>query len=174
MKQNKSISYFVGDGKDLQKKKKAISKSHDVSTMPGTRFRFQGQGKPKVEDPKGDSCLWAVNFEVLPVALKPKYYLLLQINLPCILFVVHIDTTCVSGMLCRNLRSLIFGQSNHPINHNFSFSYLFFYIPNHHEINDLSDFYLSKLWGSLQEPLTHSKSFPISMNPHLFQIQEFL
>lgn len=47
-----------------------------VYTEPGTRFRFQGPGKPSVEDPDGDSCIWEVQFEVVPIPDKPKKYLM--------------------------------------------------------------------------------------------------
>ena len=42
----------------------------------GTRFRFQGPGEPSVEDPNGDSCIWQIEFEVVPVMEKPKTYLM--------------------------------------------------------------------------------------------------
>ncbi len=48
----------------------------DVDTKPGTRFNYQGAGKPIVEDPNGDSCVWEVAFEVVPVPKKPKKYLM--------------------------------------------------------------------------------------------------
>ena len=47
-----------------------------VDTEPGTRFRFQGPGKPSVEDPNGDSCIWKVIFEVVPVPKESRTYLL--------------------------------------------------------------------------------------------------
>ena len=48
----------------------------DVHTEPGTRFRFQGPGQPSIEDADGDSCLWEVAFEVVPVAENPRKYLM--------------------------------------------------------------------------------------------------
>lgn len=45
-------------------------------TAAGTRFRFQGPDKPSVEDPDGDSCIWEVGFEIIPVPDKPKTYLM--------------------------------------------------------------------------------------------------
>ena len=34
-----------------------LAKILEVDTEPGVRFRFQGPGKPSVEDPNGDSCI---------------------------------------------------------------------------------------------------------------------
>lgn len=48
----------------------------DVETTPGTRFNYQGEGKPIVEDANGDSCIWEVAFEVVPVPEEPKTYLM--------------------------------------------------------------------------------------------------
>lgn len=47
-----------------------------VETEPGTRFNYQGAGKPIKEDPNGDSCIWEVAFEVVPVPKEPKKYLM--------------------------------------------------------------------------------------------------
>ena len=47
-----------------------------VDTEPGTRFNYQGAGKPIVEDPNGDSCIWEVAFEVVPVPAEAKSYLM--------------------------------------------------------------------------------------------------
>ena len=44
-----------------------------ATTRATTRFCFQGPGKPIVEDPNGDSCIWEVVFEIKPVT---KTYLL--------------------------------------------------------------------------------------------------
>lgn len=48
----------------------------DVETTPGTRFNYQGAGKPIVEDDNGDSCIWEVSFEVVPVPAEAKSYLM--------------------------------------------------------------------------------------------------
>ena len=48
----------------------------DVKTVPGTRFNYQGPGKPIVEDPDGDSCVWEVAFEVVPVPEDSRTYLM--------------------------------------------------------------------------------------------------
>lgn len=48
----------------------------DVETTPGTRFNYQGEGKPIVEDANGDSCIWEVAFEVVSVPEEPKTYLM--------------------------------------------------------------------------------------------------
>ena len=47
-----------------------------VETEPGTRFNYQGAGKPIEEDSNGDSCIWEVAFEVVPVPKEPKKYLM--------------------------------------------------------------------------------------------------
>ena len=47
-----------------------------VDTKPGTRFNYQGAGKPIEEDPNGESCVWEVAFEVVPVPQEPKKYLM--------------------------------------------------------------------------------------------------
>ena len=47
-----------------------------VDMEPGKRFNYQGAGKPVEEDANGDSCVWEVAFEVVPVPAKPRYYLM--------------------------------------------------------------------------------------------------
>lgn len=47
-----------------------------VDTEPITRFNYQGKGKPIVENPDGDSCVWEVSFEVVPIPKEPKKYLM--------------------------------------------------------------------------------------------------
>lgn len=53
-----------------------LTKILEVDTEPGTRFRFQGPGKPSVEDPNGDSCIWKVKLNVVPLIDAPKKYLM--------------------------------------------------------------------------------------------------
>ena len=48
-----------------------------VDMEPGKRFNYQGAGKPIEEEPNGDSCVWEVAFEVVPVPAEPKRYLML-------------------------------------------------------------------------------------------------
>jgi len=48
----------------------------DVTAEPGTRFNYQGAGKPIVEDPDGDSCVWEVSFEVVPMLMEARTYLM--------------------------------------------------------------------------------------------------
>lgn len=53
-----------------------VARIIDIETEPGTRFNYQGAGKPIVEDANGDSCIWKVIFEVLPMPKEPKTYLM--------------------------------------------------------------------------------------------------
>lgn len=48
----------------------------DVDMEPTTRFNYQGKGKPIVEDPDGDSCVWEIAFEVVPAPNDPRTYLM--------------------------------------------------------------------------------------------------
>ena len=67
-----SLSFLVlssGDGD-------CLTRIIDVETTPGTRFNYQGAGKPIVEDADGDSCIWEVSFEVVPVPAEAKSYLM--------------------------------------------------------------------------------------------------
>ena len=53
-----------------------VAKIIDVNTEPGSRFRFQGQGKPSIEDENGDSCIWEVQFEIIPLLVDHRTYLM--------------------------------------------------------------------------------------------------
>ena len=53
-----------------------LAKIIDLGVEPSTRFRFQGPGKPSIEDPNGDCCIWMLNLEVVPIPSEPKYYLM--------------------------------------------------------------------------------------------------
>ena len=53
-----------------------LTKIIDITPVAGTRFRFKGPGQPSVEDPKGDSCIWEIQFEIVPVPEEPRYYLM--------------------------------------------------------------------------------------------------
>ena len=67
-----SLSFLVlssGDGD-------CVTRIIDVETTPGTRFNYQGAGKPIVEDADGDSCIWEVSFEVVPVPVEARSYLM--------------------------------------------------------------------------------------------------
>ena len=48
----------------------------DAETEPGMRFNYQGRNEPIVEDPEGDSCVWEVYLEVVPIPEEPKSYLM--------------------------------------------------------------------------------------------------
>ena len=47
-----------------------------INTEPGTRFSFQGPGGPGIKDDNGDCCIWVVEFEIVPIPEKPRYYLM--------------------------------------------------------------------------------------------------
>ncbi len=47
-----------------------------VGTKVGTRVNYQGPGKPIIEDPNGDSCVWEVVFEVVPYSREHRSYLM--------------------------------------------------------------------------------------------------
>ncbi|MBQ6064191.1 MAG: hypothetical protein IJK87_11290 [Prevotella sp.] len=65
------LQYLVlADGNDT-----CLVRITDTETVAGTRFRFQDDGKPSVEDPNGDSCIWEVCFTV-ELEQMPKTYLL--------------------------------------------------------------------------------------------------
>lgn len=67
-----TLEYLVlDDGEDG-----LLTKIIRIQTEPGTRFNYQGSGKPIVEDPNGDSCVWEVAFEVVPVPEEPRHYLM--------------------------------------------------------------------------------------------------
>ena len=53
-----------------------LSRIVDIETEPDTRFNYQGAGKPIVEDPNGDSCVWKMIFEIVPYPKEPKTYLM--------------------------------------------------------------------------------------------------
>lgn len=67
-----SLSFLVLNGGEDDCLTRIIS----VDTEPGTRFNFQGNGEPIVEDPNGDSCIWLVDFEVVPMPTEPRHYLM--------------------------------------------------------------------------------------------------
>jgi hypothetical protein len=47
-----------------------------IRVDPTIRFNYKGHGKPIKEDPKGDSCVWNIVFEIMPVPAETKSYLL--------------------------------------------------------------------------------------------------
>lgn len=53
-----------------------VARIINIETEPGTRFNYQGAGKPIVEDANGDSCIWKVAFEVVPMSEESKTYLM--------------------------------------------------------------------------------------------------
>ncbi|MBR2102666.1 MAG: hypothetical protein IJ928_07950 [Prevotella sp.] len=68
----KSLSFLVlSDGEES-----CLTRIIGVTKEPGIRFNYQGLGKPVVENPQGDSCVWHLYFEVIPVPKEPKTYLM--------------------------------------------------------------------------------------------------
>lgn len=66
------LSFLVLSSGDDQCPTKIIG----IDTEPGMRFNYKGAGQPIVEDPNGDSCVWVVSFEVVPIPVKPRHYLM--------------------------------------------------------------------------------------------------
>ena len=66
------LSFLVLSSGDNQCPTKIIG----IDTEPGMRFNYKGAGQPIVEDPNGDSCVWVVSFEVVPIPVKPRHYLM--------------------------------------------------------------------------------------------------
>ena len=67
-----TLNYIIlSDGKET-----GLVRIIGINTVPGTRFRFQGPDEPSVEDSNGDSCIWELQFEVVPVPADPRHYLL--------------------------------------------------------------------------------------------------
>jgi hypothetical protein len=67
-----TLDFVVLSGKEDH----CLTQIIDIDTEPGTRFRFKGLGEPSVEDPDGDSCIWEVTFEVVPILEEAKTYLM--------------------------------------------------------------------------------------------------
>lgn len=67
-----SLDFLILEGGDDH----CLAKIIGINAEPGMRFRFQGPDEPRVEDPEGDSCIWEIQFEVVPVPEEPRYYLM--------------------------------------------------------------------------------------------------
>ena len=68
----RSLQFLVlSDGKD-----KFLVRIIGLNIEPGKRFNYKGAGQPMVEDPNGDSCVWEVQFDILPMRADAKTYLL--------------------------------------------------------------------------------------------------
>ena len=83
---------LLNDGKE-----RCLTKIIGVDTEPGTRFRFQGPGKPSIEDPEGDSCIWEILLEIVPIPSESRDYLM-RWN-PTIS-----SKKCIENMRCGNFR----------------------------------------------------------------------
>ena len=67
-----TLDFMMFNGKE----DKCLARIIDIKTEPDIRFRFKGSGKSAVEDPNGDSCIWKVSFEVVPIMEKNNKYML--------------------------------------------------------------------------------------------------
>ena len=47
-----------------------------VEVDPVIRFNYQGPGMPIVDDPDGDSCIWNIHMEVVPITEESRTYLM--------------------------------------------------------------------------------------------------
>ena len=60
----KTLQFIVlADGDDS-----CLTRIVKMEMKAGTRFRFQEDGQPSVEDPNGDSCIWNILFELEPIS----------------------------------------------------------------------------------------------------------
>ena len=62
---------LLDDGKD-----KCLTRIIGVETEAGSRFSLSPDGSERIVDPLGDSCVWEVQFEVVPVPEEPRHYLM--------------------------------------------------------------------------------------------------
>ena len=62
---------LLDDGKD-----KCLTRIIGVETEAGSRFSLRPDGSERIVDPLGDSCVWEVQFEVVPVPEEPRHYLM--------------------------------------------------------------------------------------------------
>jgi hypothetical protein len=68
----KSLNFIIFDSGDDD----CLTRIIGVHQEPGTRFNYKGAGEPKEENPKGDSCVWKVTFEIMTLPEETKTYLL--------------------------------------------------------------------------------------------------
>ena len=67
-----SLAFLIlDDGED-----KCLTRIIGVETEAGSRFSLSSNGSDRIDDPIGDSCVWEVQFEVLPVPEDPRHYLM--------------------------------------------------------------------------------------------------
>lgn len=68
---NSLMFLVLSDGED-----DFLTRIIDVNTRPDTRFNYKGAGEPIKENPDGDSCVWEVQFSIVPILLDAKTYLM--------------------------------------------------------------------------------------------------
>lgn len=74
-----------------------FTKIINIEAVSGVRFNYQGSDQPIIEDPNGDSCVWELHFELVPVLEEPHYYLM-RWNPSISSFTEKDYETCVSNM----------------------------------------------------------------------------
>ena len=89
---------LLNDGKE-----RCLTKIIGMDTEPGTRFRFQGPGKPSIEDPEGDSCIWEILLEIVPIPSESRDYLM-RWNPTISSFTEKDFKKCIENMRCGNFR----------------------------------------------------------------------
>lgn len=67
-----SLGFICLDGGENH----CVTRIIGVEVDSDTRFYYQGPDKPIVEDPDGDSCIWDIHFEVVPVPEESRTYLM--------------------------------------------------------------------------------------------------
>jgi hypothetical protein len=68
----KSLIFIIFDSDDDY----CLARIIGIHPEPGMRFNYKGHGKPIKENPKGDSCVWKIAFEIIPVPVETKTYLM--------------------------------------------------------------------------------------------------
>ena len=77
--------------------KSCLAQILGTDTEPTVRFNYQGSGMPIMPVSNGDSCIWEVSFEVLPVPKEPNRYLM-RWNPAISSFTEKDYETCVANM----------------------------------------------------------------------------
>ena len=80
----------------------------DIDVEAGMRFNYQGAGKPIMEDPDGDSCVWKLGMEVVPVPAEPKVSATFFVELePMLVMTITEATPIITPSSERKVRVLL-------------------------------------------------------------------